>query len=205
MKANKNAALLLGIFMVTSCAPATRITSSWREPGKEIKIEKLNKVLVVALFKTETGRRAAEDKMVQYLNGKGVVSYNYLDAGISTKDESVMRDKIKADGFDGAVTMRLVDVDKEQIYTPGNISSYPTYYRSFSGYYYRNWSYYTTPGSYSTTRTYTVETNVYSIKEDKIIWTGVTQTENPGGVDRLTDEVVKVVYQKMIKEGFINK
>jgi hypothetical protein len=42
-------------------------------------VENLNKVLVVALFKDETSRRKAEDQMAVYLNGKQVVSYNYLD------------------------------------------------------------------------------------------------------------------------------
>ena len=101
--------------------------------------------------------------------------------------------------------MRLVDVDKEENYTRGNISSYPAYYRNFSGYYYRSWSYYSTPGYYTTTKTYTIETNVYSIKEDKIIWSGLTETTNPDGVKKLTEEVAQVVYKKMVEEGFISK
>jgi hypothetical protein len=190
------------VVSITACT-STNITSSWREPDKEVSITALNKVLVVALLRDETGRRKAEDEMAEYLKGKGVVSYNYLDNDISSKNEEAIRDKIKADGFDGAVTMRLIDVDKEQVYTPGNTASYPIYNRRFSGYYYRNRSIYNTPGYY--TKTYTVETNVYSIKEDKIIWTGLTKTTDPEGVDKMTQEIVKVVYKSMIKEGFINK
>lgn len=84
-------------------------------------------------------------------------------------------------------------------------SSYPTYYRNFSGYYYRSWSYFSNPGYYSTTKTYTVETNVYSIKEDRVIWTGLTETTDPEGVDKMTAEITKVVFKEMIKEGFINR
>lgn len=192
------------IILIPSCT-STQITSSWRDPNKTVVIDKLHKVLVVALFKSETNRRKAEDQMVSYLGGKGIVSYNYLDDNISTKNEDAIRDKIRGDGFDGAVTMRLVDVDKEQVYTPGNISTYPSYYRTFSGYYYRSWSYYRTPGYYSTTKTFKVETNVYSIKEDKIIWSGLTETTNPDGVESMTNEIVKTVYKKMVKEGFISK
>ena len=79
------------------------------------------------------------------------------------------------------------------------------FYRNFSGYYYRNWPFYSTPGYYSTTKTYTVEINVYSIKEDKIIWSGITQTINPDGVKKMTEEIADVVYKKMIAEGFISK
>ena len=195
---------LLILIIHTSCV-STTIISSWKEQNKQIEIGKLHKVLVVALFKDETNRRKAEDQMVIYLKGKGIVSYNYLDDNISAKNEEVIRDKIKTDGFDGAITMRLIDVDKEKTYTLGNITSYPSYYQTFGGYYYRNWNYYRTPGYYSTTKTYTIETNVFSIKEDKIIWTGITQTTNPEGVNKLTEEVTKVVYKKMVSEGFINK
>ena len=197
-------ALLVGAIIAASCT-STRITSSWREPDKQVALNKLNKVLVVALFKDETSRHKAEDQMAGYLKGKGIVSYNYLKESFDKKNEDALREKIKKDGFDGAVTMRLVDVDKEENYTRGNISSYPAYYRNFSGYYYRSWSYYSTPGYYTTTKTYTIETNVYSIKEDKIIWSGLTETTNPDGVKKLTEEVAQVVYKKMVEEGFISK
>ena len=99
--------------------------------------------------------------------------------------------------------MRLIDVDKERIYTPGNTSYYPTYYRNFSGYYYRNWSNYSTPCYYITTKTYSVETNVYSIKEDKIIYPGLTKTTNPDGVHKMTEEVAQLVYRRILSEGFV--
>jgi len=204
MKTNTFSIIIIASMVIASCT-TTHITSSWKEPGKQVSINKLNKVLVLALFRDETNRRKAEDEMVTYLNGKGVVSYSYLDDNLNKKDEEAIRTQIKADGFDGAVTMRLVDVDKDKVYTPGNITTYPTYYRNFSGYYSRNWRYYSTPGYYSTTKTFTVETNVYSIKEDKIIWTGITKTTDPEGVQKMTEEIVKVVYKKMIQEGFISK
>ena len=192
----------ISVIILIGCN-STKITNSWREPNKGVVLDKLEKVLVVALFKDETSRHKAEDEMVSYLAGKGVESYNYLNENFNKKNEEAIRQKIKADGFDGAVTMRLIDVEKEKIYTPGNIALYPTYYRNFSGYFYRNWSYYSEPGYYSTTKIYKVETNVYSIKEDKIIWSALTETTDPGGVKKLTEEITKVVYKAMVKEGFI--
>lgn len=191
------------ILLIISCS-STQIVSSWRDPNKEITINNLNKVLVVALFKSETSQHKAEDQMVGYLNRKGVQSYNYFKSSFNKKDEDAIRTKIKNDGFDGAVTMRLIDVDKEKIYTPSEINFYPEYYRNFSGYYYNRWNYSTTPGYYTTTKTFTVETNVYSIKMDKIIWTSLTKTTNPDGLKNMTDEIAKVVYKQMVKEGFVN-
>jgi len=194
------------IFVVTiSSCTSTRITSSWREPGKEVVVNQLNKVLIVALFKTAVNSHKAEDQMAAYLNGKGVVSYDYLDNNFNKKNEEAIRTKIKADGFDGAITMRLADVDRDKIYVPGNMAAYPAYLRTFSGYYYNNWPNYLSGGYYKNTKTYTVEVNVYSIKEDKMIWTGITQTTDPNGVKRMTANIAKVVYRQMIKEGFVHK
>ena len=67
------------------------------------------------------------------------------------------------------------------------------------------WSFYQTPGYFTTTKIYTIESNVYSIKDDKIIWSGLTETTNPDGVKKMTAEVAQAVYKQMIKEGFINK
>ncbi len=197
------ATYIFGILCISACS-STKITSSWREPNKEVSLKKLNKVLVVALFQDETSRRKAEDQMVGYFYGKGVASYNYLDKNISEKNEDAIREKIKKDGFDGAVTMRLLDVDKEEKYSRGNISMYPTYYNTFSSYYFRNWGYYSNPGYYLTTKIYTVETNVFSIKEDKIIWTGITKTTDPSGVAKMTEEIGKAVFNEMVKEGFVS-
>ena len=204
MKKEFFAIAALFILSFTSCT-STQITSSWQAPDKTITIDKLNKVLVVSMLKSETNNRKAEDQMVGYLAGKGVQSYNYLDANFNKKNVEVIRDKIRADGFDGAVTLRLIDVDKEKSYVPGFESSYPVSYRNFSGYYFNTWAYYSTPGYYSTTKTYTVEVNVFSIKEDKIIWTATTETTDPNGVQKMTADIVKTVYKKMKKDGFISK
>ena len=128
--------LFILVFMGFISCTSTKIVSSWCEPNKQITIENMHKILVVAIFKRESSSNRAEDKMVDYLKEKGVPSYRYFEANFDKKNEDVIRQKIKEDGFDGAVTMRLVAVDKEKIHTPGEIYLYPEYYRNFSGYYY---------------------------------------------------------------------
>jgi hypothetical protein len=195
--------LLIPIFFLLISCSTTKIVSTWFEPNKEIKISNLNKVLVVALFNSETSQRKAEDQMVSYLNGTGVQSYNYFKSDFNKENEEAIRSKIKKDGFDGAVTMRLIDVDKEKIYTPSETNFYPDYYRNFSGYYFNRWNYNTTPGYYTTTKTFTVETNVYSIKMNKIIYTALTESTNPDGLKNMIDEISRVVYNQMVKDSFV--
>lgn len=195
--------VLCGALLFASCT-STKIASSWKEPNKSVNIEKLHKVLVVALLNNELNRHKAEDQMVKYLKGNGIASYNYLKSDYNKNNNNELQKKIKADGFDGAITMRLVDMDNDSIYYPGSFQlMYPNYYRNFDGYYNRNFELYSTPGIYSTTRTYTVEITVYSIKEDKLIWTSITKSINPEGINKMTDEIATVVYKKMRREGFV--
>ena len=194
--------IFLSIAFASSCS-STKIISSWRDPNKQIHAGEWNKVLVVALLRNETNRRRGEDEMVKYLHGKGITSYSYLDKTADPKDEAVLRNKIKKDGFDAAITMRLIDVDKEKIYTPEQHYMYPVYYNDFSLYYQRNWIYYSTPGYYTVTKKFIIETVIYSIQDDKIIWSGITETYDPQQVEKLTDEIAHAIHKKMLEEGFI--
>jgi hypothetical protein len=196
---------ITGIVLLHSCINSTEITSSWRNPKRNINIVKANKVLVLAMFKNKISGRLAEDQMASYLGGKGIVSYKYLDSNFNKKNVDAIRNKIRDDNFDGVITMRLIDAEKEKVYNPSNFDLYPPYYLTFSGYYYRNFSYNSNEDYYTTSKVFTVETNVFSIKEDKIIWTGITKTTDPSGVERMMKEIAHVVFKKMLKEGVISK
>jgi len=204
MKKVQYSLLVILMILMNSCN-STQIVSSWRAPDKQIHPSDWKKVLVVALLRNETNRRSAEDEMVKYLNGKGVTSYSYLDENFDRKDEEALRHKIKNDGFDAAITMRLIDVDKEKVYEPAQYYMYPMYYDDFVKYYYRNWMYYNTPGYYTITKKFIIETVIYSIQDDRIIWSGITATYDPKGVRRLTSEIAHAIRNRMQQEGFIEK
>jgi hypothetical protein len=92
MKNTVHYLFLITIFL-SSCS-STKITNSWREPGAHLYSGEWNKILVVALLKNETNRRKVEDELLLYLNGKGIVSYNYLNEDFNKIDE----DKFDSNG-----------------------------------------------------------------------------------------------------------
>lgn len=192
------------LFFIFSCK-STKIASSWKEPGKQVDLKNLNKILVVAMLKNENSRHQAESEMVEFLDGKGVASYDYLKVNFNKSNEEALRDKIKKDGFDRAITMRLLDVERERNYTLSYIGPNGWNPISFPNYYYRSWPNNQENGYYLTTKTFVVEIAIFSIIEDKIIWTSETRTINPEGVDKMTKEISKVLYKRMVKEGFLAK
>ncbi len=189
--------------LLTSCGTSVHLVESWRAPEVTVDMQKLNKVLVVAILKTETNRHATEDQLVAMLKGKGVASYNYLTKELLEEKESEIKERLSNEGFDAVIIMRLADVDKDVNYIRGNYNSFPTFYNRFWPYYWNTRNNFYQPGHYVTTKKYTVETNVYSLIRDKLIWSGLTSSVDPKNVERLMHEVAKEVYKKMKTDGFI--
>ncbi|MFN6117921.1 MAG: hypothetical protein ACK46C_18880 [Flavobacteriales bacterium] len=189
--------------LFTSCGGSTRLVTSWRDPAVTVQEGSLNKVLFIALLKDEATRRAAEDQLVGLAKSTGVASYNYFGNNIEAINAPGMNDQMIRDGFDGVVIMRLVDLTKEQTYVPG--TTYPSYYGSPYGYYGYAAPMYYDPGYVRTDVTYTVETNIYSTKLGKLVWTGTTNTVNPRDLGTSVREIVEQIHWKMVKEGFLTK
>jgi hypothetical protein len=99
------------------------------------------------------------------------------------------------EGFDGALVLRVVS-DREQVtYRP------PSYGPTFWGYYGYTRAY--DPGYYRKDQLVRVETSIYSIAQDKLLWVGTTDTINPKSLGTLVADVGKAVRKELVREGAI--
>ena len=96
--------------------------------------------------------------------------------------------------------MRLADVEKETSYVPGTNTGF---YGGYGRYYGYGANFYSTPGYYTTDKNYFIETTVYSVDPDKLLWTGTTKTVNPQKIDKTVNDIADVVVAKMKQEGFL--
>ena len=188
------------VLALAACGPSTKIVNSWRDPQVTVDTSEIHKFVVAALIRNETVRRNTEDQMAAMYPGKAVQSYVIFGLTELKENDEFYAQKLKGEGYDGMVIMRLVKVDKDQRYVPG---SYPAYYGTWRGYYGYAWPNYYDPGYYTTDKTYYVEVNVYSLRRDKLIWSGITSTINPTSGDQLFGAVAKAVNTKMKEEGFV--
>jgi hypothetical protein len=60
---------------------------------------------------------------------------------------------------------------------------------------------YTSPGFYTSDKHFLVETNVYSVAQSKLLWSGVTDSVNPSYTT--TTRIGTAVIESMKKEGFL--
>jgi len=194
--------VLLSLFMMAlaACGTSTHIVNSWRDPEVVVDTANIHQFVVAALLKNQAVRRQVEDDMAARFPGKAVQSYKELGEDELKENDDVYNQKLKSDGYDGIVMMRLVNVDKSTRYVPG---AYPAYYGSWRGYWRYSWGGFYDPGYYTTDKAFNVEVTVFSLKRDKLIWTATTTTVNPAGRAELFTDVSKAVVDKMKKEGFL--
>jgi hypothetical protein len=163
--------------------------------------KRFQKILFVALLKDDYTRRVAEDKLVEQVKPRGVASYNYLPNYTANADTGIISQRLKQDGFDGVVIMRSITMNKNSVNSPGNNNN--NYYNSWYGYYSSTFPLYNVPGNYSPNDLYNIQTNVYSLKENKLVWTGVTTTVNISDKKTMMDKVIATVKQSMRDQGFL--
>jgi hypothetical protein len=192
--------LLLAVLImcVVACVSPTEMQQTWSNPQQKADSTKLfQKILFVAFLKDPSARKIAEDKLVQEVNGRGVASYNYLN---TDTNKELLSQRLKNDGFDGIVVMRMITLDKRSgVTTTGTV---PSNYNSWYGYYSSAFPAFTDQSN-SINNVYNIETNVYSLAADKLLWSGVTHAVNISDTGKMIDKVIAAVKQRMKSEGFI--
>jgi hypothetical protein len=188
-------------FIYIGCVSPTPLEQSWTNPEKTDSTKRFQKILFVALLKDAYTRKVAEDKLADLVKPRGFTSYNYLpDLTANNADMSLVSDRLKQDGFDGIVIMRLININKDPMKTSG---SPPTYYNNWYGYYSTTFPLYNVPGGLSSSDIQNIETNVYSLTENKLVWTGVTTAINISDKNKMIDGVIAMIKQKMKDQGLI--
>ncbi|MBO9585162.1 MAG: hypothetical protein J7574_13455 [Flavobacterium sp.] len=201
--------LFFAIAAFSSCGSNTSIVNSWRDPDVTITQEQFKKVLVVALVKDEASRRITENRIAAG-NPIFKTSYQYLNATSQLSQEQKLK-ILQDENFDGVISMRLVSKEKEVNYVPGTYTG--MYYGGFDGMYtgmygygFGNWygmyspNFYD-PGYYQETTSYMVETNVFSLKQNKLIWTGTTESQYVTDLGQTVDAIMQAVVKEMRKDG----
>jgi hypothetical protein len=119
------------------------------------------------------------------------------------KDPSAMKEKVAAAGFDGAVVVRVAGVRQEQAWDPGYVAAIPTDYGTVWTY----WGYWGgfawDPGYLRTDTVVRIEIVVYAVDRNMLIWTGLSESTNPGSVRKLIQEIAVAVGVDLKKRNVI--
>lgn len=183
---------------------AAGLGSSWKAPDAEPFRLRGEKVAAVVMVSDQTIRLAGEDALARELSARGtqgVPMYTLL-AG-ADPDEAKARAAAEQAGIVGVVVLRPVHIGKAISSAPGTYSG-PMYGGFWGGYFGYGWG---APWSSHEIRTDTivvVETLVYSLTQNKLVWGGQTKTRNPAGMDRLIKNTAGQVADELVRQGLID-
>lgn len=215
MKMYQKGILLISLIgLMAACATSTQLRKSWSDPSlTNTPVKPFNKVFIMVTLKNDASRRAAEDQLAEGIrNGSTVKSYTYLTPADTS--QKLLVEKLKKEGFDGAITMRLKSVVQTRTTSPG--TPYGNWYTSSYVYGY-GYSYVATyvpnnsGNSGPTTvdinspKDYIVETNIYSLESSKLLWSGVTASLKPKKLDQAMSGIINTIRLELQKKGFIKK
>jgi hypothetical protein len=186
----------LGAALLGACASNTEVVNSWKDPN--VPPRHYNKVLAVFVSKDVAMRRTAEDELARKLEN-AVPAYTVMPDSL-LRDREKAKAWVKREGYDAAVVMRPVQVDQETTYVPGQAYVVPAPYGSMWGYWGRSWAYAYDPGYVRKDQVVSVESNVYSVSNDRLIWASRSKTYNPDSVRQLVDEIVDQTVAVMKRE-----
>ncbi|WP_421764633.1 hypothetical protein [Ekhidna sp.] len=197
--------LLLFIFLLNSCVleGLMRTWSTTEEYNK-----KFNSILVMGLINNVNLRNEVENDVV-YTGGKaGLRCVNGMsmfppELGKPFEDVERAKERMRNNGFDGIITVALVDVNAER-YVPAQVGYEPlVYYNRFGNYFFRTYDLVYRPGYFAQNTRYFIETNFYELKVGKLVWSGRSTTFSPTELNSYLPQYSKGLFKELKIQGII--
>lgn len=190
--------------VAVSCGTSSSLVQRWSDPSFEG--QPGQKMIIIALAKSERNQKTWEGAFANVLRQVKVqpIAGSTVLPSQQSADESTLKQAVKETGADLAAVTRLVSVDKETTYVPGSAyyTPAPSYY-GFYGYYSSSYAMVSTPGYYQEDKVYSVETNVYDVRTEKLVWSGVTETVNPETGQDAAMSIASTIVDDMIASKVI--
>ncbi len=200
-----------GAFLLTATlatAASTTFVSIWKNPmAGPIDVTSV-KVATFVVSSDDTLRLGPEETLAAELRSRGmdaVAGYTVLPGELA-KDTEKAKEFLKNTGITGAILMRVVGYEKETRRQAVTTSTYTTtYYSTFWGYWNQSWTTVYEIGSQKSPRRVAIETLIYSVEQDQLIWAGESESTDPKDVRAFAKQLVDAIGEEMRKAGLISE
>jgi hypothetical protein len=190
---------LLTVAATTAVMAAPKFLDVWKSP----EISRLNfagkKIAALVITDSQSLQMSGEEALTRELMARGVMgtaTYRFVPRE-ELKSAEKAKPWFERAKVEGVVAMRPVKRATEREYTPVIWSS--GYYPDFWGYYGYGWSnVYVIPSSRETT-TITVETLVYDLTRNQLVWAATSETRDPKNLQDFVKDVVNATVREMKK------
>jgi hypothetical protein len=197
---------LMVVSVSLAAAADVKFTSTWKAPDAAGTSFAGKKVAALIMSQDMSLRVSGEEALVRELAAvgvpQGVASYRIVPRE-ELRDPEKAKGWYERSGVDGLVAMRLVSADVRTTWTPSTWAM-PNY-GTLWGYYGYGWGAVYDPGAVRRDQVVVVETLIFSVPRDSLLWGGVTETANPKDAARVIEEVVAATVKEMTKQGLIRR
>lgn len=199
-----------------SAVPAwgsTKFKTSWKAPeATSITLEEGDKVLAMVITAQEESRDGAEAALAQELGRRGVEAvpaYTVIPRS-AVQDKDQAKPYIDESGCQYAVVLRVIGNEKELRgsgpgYTAVPVYTGPYYGGFYGGYYTFGWGAAYSAGNIQIDNVVRVETLIYDLRTDKLVWAGTSDTKNPSTGLKFIKDLVKAAGKEMKKQGLVRR
>ena len=194
---------LAGTALLLQGCAATQVTSVWVDP--EYRGDTIDNIFVVGVSKDGGLRRIFEDEFVVHFMDRGInatASYRILPDK-DLHNEKKLDSSVQQSGSNFLLMTRVIDIRRETQYVPPEYVYVPPphYYRSWHRYY--NEAYMVSPGYTMEYKTAVLETTIYDVKNDSLIWTARSDSPVDGRVGPRTRDFAGTIMKRLAESGLI--
>ena len=188
------------VFLIISCY-GTELTH--KQVNEAYKGKPVSDILVIAITGNEDTRRSFERKFVAQLKSVGVEAISSGDAipmpaDLELKKETILN-AVNQYENDAVIITHLTGKETKDVYTRGASTG-----RGFHGFYSSRFRYSLSPGYSNTSTTLRLETNLYDVKTEELIWSGQSKTLSKDSKYQVINDVIKVVINELKNNKLIS-
>lgn len=185
----------------TLAADDIKFLSTWKSPDAATTSFVGKKVATLVIAQDDGLRVSGEEALARELEARGiqaVASYR-----IVPKPELASAERAKPwfekAAVEGVVAVRPISKDKVREYTPATWTE--PYYSSFWNYYGYSWGVSFSPGVDRVDTYVVVETLLFNMAANGLVWASVTETKNPKDLQPFISDLARATIKEMQKHG----
>jgi hypothetical protein len=193
---------------VMACTTATIAAPKFLAVWKSPEVARLNfagkKVAALVITDSQSLQMSGEEALTRELSARGVMgtaTYRFVPRE-ELKSAEKARPWFERSKVEGVVVLRPIKRETEREYTPVIWSS--GYYPDFWGYYGYGWSNVYVITSSRETTTVTVETLVYDLTRNQLVWAATSETRDPKNLQEFVKDLVNATVKEMKKMKMVS-
>ena len=207
--------LLMTTFIFAACSSPKKSTGVWVNKEK-IQGKSFSKIFIVVMTADPEARSTVENDIAAIATSRGhpvvksidVIETDIKNPKVPTKDEVVA--KIKETGCDGVFVAALLKKEEAVGFTQGttaySIAPYQSYGGgTYTGYYTYWYPSVSTPDYYSHEKTYVMQSNLYDVASEEIMWSVQSKVFSPETIKKFSQAYTSTLVKQLEKGNLIKK